>query len=98
MAEDRGSLGPAERAAEAEEAARAAHDVGQVLGHPKFRELIEEIERAPESQRRDLANRLAYPDELRRRGIPVPPGRGKLNIRIFDAATGEDLAVRQEPS
>jgi hypothetical protein len=58
--------------------------------------LIEEIENTPSAQRAQVARQLASSAEFRRRGIPLPAGPGRLKIRIFDPATGAELASVEE--
>lgn len=85
------------RAQEQAESHDAAISIADVLNHPEFQKMLEEIEQAPPSQRAQIARRLASSAEFRKRGIPLPPGSGrKLKIRFFDPTTGQDLAGVEE--
>jgi hypothetical protein len=74
----------------------ASEALGEIFAHPEFRKILEEVENAPEAQRPQVAKRLASSAEFKKRGIPIPP-YGKINIKIFDPASGNNLAVSEEP-
>ena len=88
-------MAQADRTKDQTDAKTNAAGLGDLLGHPGFRAMIEEIENTSPDRRAQAAKRLASSAELKKRGIPVPPG-GKLKIRFFDPGSGSDLATSEE--
>jgi len=60
-----------------------ARQIGELVSHPQYQAMIRELEQADEDERSSLALRLATPDELRRRGIELPPGF-RITLRWFE--------------
>lgn len=60
-----------------------ARQIGQLVAHPQYQALIDELERAPEHERENLARRIATRDGLLQRGIELPKGF-RLTLRWFE--------------
>jgi len=60
-----------------------ARQIGELVTHPQYQAIIEELERAPEHERGDIARRVATREELIRRGIPLPDGF-RVALRWFE--------------
>jgi hypothetical protein len=54
-----------------------------LVAQPQFATLLEEIEKAPEDDRPEVAQRLATVSALRERRIPVPEGL-RITTRVFE--------------
>jgi hypothetical protein len=64
--------------------------LNQVWTHPRFIELIQDLEETPENERPEVARRLVTRDELDRRGIPIPPGV-RITTRWFEDPRAQTL-------
>lgn len=62
--------------------------LSELIAHPEMQRITDEILAAPESERLELVNKIATPEALAARGIPVPEGV-KITTRYFeDPPTG----------
>lgn len=58
-------------------------DLGRVVSHPEYQQILERLESLPDEEREDYARKVASIEEFRQRGIPVPEGL-RVSVRYFE--------------
>jgi hypothetical protein len=58
-------------------------NLNAVVSHPEFTGLLEQLEKAPEGNRKQFIRDNMNPDALRQKGIPVQPGLRSV-VRYFE--------------
>ncbi|HEX8208785.1 MAG TPA: hypothetical protein VF584_01265 [Longimicrobium sp.] len=66
-----------------EQIAELTTNLNTVVSHPRFAELLEQLEREPEESRKQFIRERMNPDALREQGIPVKPELRSV-VRYFE--------------